>query len=367
MPNKSALIIIDSGFNEDVLARCQHVIGICDVYEWRTIEGDPSVDRETLRSFAWDPLKHGTLVLERLLECAPGAPLILVRAYGPDRRLIRTQWQNGQQSAPGWTEAYLWAVDLARKRGLTSVGNCSFGGFTHAMDGTGWESFQLGRAIGRGKPGHLLVAAAGPGDGRATHSSWLTAAGSSTAVELFQRQSSQYNFWVSDADPADWKLEIWQQATLLRTFQGIDVPPNIWNRRQQVTFYLDGYGDFRLVVSRRDTASGGRPVDARFDCWVVGGGGASFIDHVDATLIAEPACFPQVLSAGLRGGTYSPSQSLPGGKPDILVSGGGPISFRLPEVTAAAGRLLADEPSLDCDGARALLGKYPDLSLPAVD
>ena len=30
----------------------------------------------------------------------------------------------------GWTEAYLWAVELCRKLGIGSVANCSFGGLS---------------------------------------------------------------------------------------------------------------------------------------------------------------------------------------------------------------------------------------------
>jgi hypothetical protein len=107
------------------------------------------------------------------------------------------------------------------------------------------------------------------------------------------------------------------------------------------------------------TACGDSRCAQRFDVWV--NGGASFLDHVDATLVAEPAVFPHVIAAGLRSGSYAPDQMQPGSKPDVLVPGAGPISFRLPEVTAAVARLLMEsEAGLDVEQVRALLGKFPD-------
>ena len=357
--NKAAFIVIDSGFSRGSMLGASRVLGIRDLGEGRTVCGAPFVDAEELNRLAIDPVRHGSIVLERLRALDPDAPLVLIKAYGADLTLARTTWQGGRQVAEGWVEAYLWAVELCQKAGLPSVANGSFGGFTHGMDGTGWESFQLGRATGSGRSGHVLVAAAGPGDGRAVHASWLTEAGSATTLEVYQQESASYNLWAGAPGVHGWQLEVWQGGNLLRTFDGTAIAVNFWNNRQQLTFTLEGTGEFHFrLVRGGDTVSSAAP-ELRFDCWVVRGGGAFFLNHVDPTLVSEPAIFPQVLSAGLRNGCYSPAQCLPGGKPDILLEGGGPISFRLPEVTAAVGRLLTANPSLDVDGVRSLIGKYP--------
>jgi len=358
--NKAAFIVIDSGFSRESMSGAARVLGIRDLGEGRTVSGAPFLDAEELNRFANDPMKHGSIVLERLRALDRDAPLVLIRAHGPDQTMTRTAWEGGRQIADGWTEAYLWAVELCQKAGLPSVANCSFGGFTHAMDGTGWESFQLGRATGPGRSGHVLVAAAGPGDGRAVHASWVTESGSATTLEVYQKESTRYNLWAGSPGLNAWELEVWRGSDLLRRFHGSDIPVNFWNNRQQLTFTLEGAGEFRFRLIRGDVA-GGAASELRFDCWVVWGGGAYFLNHVDPTLISEPAVFPQVLSVGLRNGSYSPAQCLPGGKPDVLLEGGGPISFRLPEVTAAVAALLSANPGLDIDGVRSLIGKYTSL------
>jgi len=365
MPRWPALIVIDSGYSQTALERsAARVVGICDVYKWRTASGAPFVDAERLASFAGDPMNHGSIVLEKLATLAPEAPIVLVRAYGPDVKLIRTTWEEGRQAAPGWTEGYLWAVTLCKGLGLASVANCSFGGFTHAMDGTGWESFQLGQAIGSGKPGHALVAAAGPGDGRATHAAWVTLPGEQCRVEVLQKQTSSYNLWASGLARQDWLLEVWHGDRLLRSFAGQQVPLNFWNQRQQLTFSIEGSGEILLKLACPAISGHEESAGTRFDCWIEAGAGASFLNHVDPTLIAEPAVFPQVISVGLQSGSYAASQSWPDGKPDVLLPDGGVISFRLPEVTAAVATVLAGEPELDVDGVRARLGKYPRLPPP---
>jgi len=76
----------------------------------------------------------------------------------------------------------------------------------------------------------------------------------------------------------------------------------------------------------------------------------------------EPAALPSVIAVGLKAGNYSSAQRLPGHKPDVLIDGGGPISFRLPEVVGKVRRILEDNPNLDALQVKALLGKYPVLS-----
>ncbi|HMO23098.1 MAG TPA: hypothetical protein PKC98_19220, partial [Candidatus Melainabacteria bacterium] len=83
-------------------------------------------------------------------------PVVLVRAYTNEIRLRRTRFQDGKVVSPGWTAAYSWAVELCRERGYNTVTNCSFGGYTHAMDGSGWEAPSLRQWTGPGKPGHII-------------------------------------------------------------------------------------------------------------------------------------------------------------------------------------------------------------------
>jgi hypothetical protein len=149
----TAIIIIDSGFDAGSMKGAENVIGICDLNDCRTEVGAPFLSQAQLAAFANDPGRHGSIVLEQVRERMPDAPLILIRAIDPEQGLIRTGWSNGVQISPGWTEAYLWAVELATARGMRSVANCSFGGYMHALDGTGWESFQLSKVSGAGKPG----------------------------------------------------------------------------------------------------------------------------------------------------------------------------------------------------------------------
>lgn len=357
MPMSTALIVIDSGFSQEALAGATQVLGVCDLSQGKMEIGTPYVDEATLLAFADDPMRHGSIVLDKLRTYAPEAPLVLVKAYGTEDRLIRTGWQNGRPVSRGWTEAYLWAVELCDKHSLASVANCSFGGFTHAMDGTGWEAFQIGRVVGKGKTGHVLVAAAGPGDGRAGHASWVIGDQSRAVIEVYQKGTTQYNLWESSGSSIDWILRIFHGEHLVAVHHGKEIPSNFWNNKQQLTFAVAGEGLVTLVVTRGN--SDGKDKDSRFDCWVVNSGVASFMDHVDPTLICEPAIFPQVLSVGLRGGSYSSNQASPGGKPDVLVEGAGAISFRLPEVTAAVASLLDGDHRLGIDEVRLLMGKYP--------
>ncbi len=350
----AAIIVIDSGFSLQSLAGARNVLAYCDVFTGRTLFGDTPLSAAELSFLGGDDrLNHGSIVLESTVEMAAESPLILVRAFSPGGGLIRTRWHNGHRVARGWTEGYLWAVEHLQKLGLPSVANCSFGGFTHAMDGTGWESFQLGQVTGKGKPGHIVVAAAGPGDGRNMHASCRVSPGHSCSMGVEQADDTNYNFWVGSGAPADWVLEVRAGETLMYRFAGDQVPLNFWNNRQQLTFTVRADGPVSLVVSRSEARA---TEVSRFDCWI-NSDKARFVDHVDPTYIAEPAIFPQVLSAGLQSGSYSPEQNLPGGKPDVLLSGHGPISFRLPEVTARVAQLLAADPSLDVDAVRTKVAK----------
>lgn len=357
--NQCAVIVIDSGFHLDVLRRAQRIIGVYDLESGMQVEGTPEVEQSDIAAFAGDPINHGTLVLEKLLELVPEAAFILVRAVSKEQSFLRTEWNNeGNMSRPGWSEAYRWAVQLARKRGLSTVANCSFGGYYHAMDGTGWESFQLEHEAGEGKPGHIVVAAAGAGDLRGAHASWQQLPGQQLMININQYRDTRYNFWVGRGTRTDWRLRAWLNGEHVLEVNGEQVPPNLWNHRQQVNFGIEGTGRVQLSVQRGQECN----CCGNFDCWVVSPGSADFVDYIDQTLVAEPAVFPHVLSVGLRNRHYAPNQTLPGCKPDILLPGEGAVSFRTPEVTAAVTRLFINGlNTLDVNGVRALLGKYPDV------
>jgi hypothetical protein len=178
-----------------------------------------------------------------------------------------------------------------------------------------------------------VVAAAGPGDGRAAHASWQTAAGGSTTVQLFQQGICRYNLWTGAGAGDDWTLEVFSQNGLAARYTARDIPENFWNGRRQLTFSIEGNGVFHLRVKRHSAEPAAEAI--RFDCWTLTSESSAFHNYIDPVLIAEPAAFPQVISAGLTAGIYSPHQGIPGEKPDVLLDGPGPISFRLPEVTAA--------------------------------
>lgn len=370
--NEAAVIVIDSGFDQSSIAAvASRVMAICDLSksEATFATGSP-VAADVLSDFAGDPLNHGSVVLSKLAALLPDTPFILIRAFADDNRLARTVWSHdGKISAPGWTEAYRWAVQHCRALGLASVANCSFGGCVHAMDGTGWEAFQLGHEVGSGKAGHIVVAAAGPGDGRSSHASWLNLLREAVSVNVHQRQDTQYNFWESlptanACASGGWNLEVHRNGEFVFSLSSQNVSPNLWNGRRQQTFLVGGAGLVSLTLTRLpgDTACGDCTCAQRFDCWVTSDGSASFLDHVDPVLVAEPAVFEQVIAVGLRTGSYGPNQAQSGVKPDVLLPGGGPISFRAPELTAAIAMLLRNgHDDLDVDGIKVLLGKFPDL------
>ncbi|MBX9669585.1 MAG: hypothetical protein K2X93_18320, partial [Candidatus Obscuribacterales bacterium] len=294
------------------------------------------------------------------------------------------------------TEAYLTAVHICRSLGLASVANFSFGGYTHAADGTGWESYCLSTVTGPGKAGHIIVAGAGTGTGEAIHSSWRTEAGASTEVNAHQESTATYNFWCASdaASPQynDWLFEVFLDGEKVSEEFGANLIPNLWNNKKQITVTVEGAGDVRIRTTRfhssnckrasllqlpgeilgSDTKCGDlglapnhcakRPhltlvksnIDMyRFDCWIhQAQSDAKFLDHQDDMLVAEPAIFPQTLSVGLSKGQYSPDQNERGSKPDLLIEGDGPISFRLPEVAAQIAYLLAQDPTLDSETIR---------------
>jgi hypothetical protein len=388
------VIIIDTGFSRSSLQSARKIIAALDVDTCHVATGSPYLSWEQhadqLGIIARDDLNHGSLVLKSLLAADPDRPVILVRAYDEDVRLIRTTFAGGRQVKPGWVEAYRTAVAICRQRGFASVANLSFGGYTHAMDGSGWESHCLARETGAGMPGHIVLAGAGAGNGVAIHASWSTAPGTTMEVKAFQSGPTTYNLWcAADAgapEANDWLLEVFLNDRKVGQELASHVAPNLWNNRKQVTIHVPGAGQVRFCTSRffrSDagfggiasgfgggdsqqllTASGMRTakqvsnsassVDAlRFDCWVVQSDcDAMFLDHKDMMSIAEPAIFPHVIAVGLKSGEYAANQTEPGAKPDLLIDGKGPISFRLPEVAARVARMLDLDPALDVVAVR---------------
>ncbi len=357
---KAAVIIADTGFSADSLAGAKRVLGVYDLVNRRVVLGSPYVtDATDIGAFAGDPSRHGSLVLEKTLALDPDVPLVLIRSHNPEEGIIRTGWQDGKPAQDGWTEAYLWAVRLCQLHGLASVANFSFGRVFHAADGTGWDAFQFAKVVGAGKPGHVIVAAAGPGDGRACHAAFTACAPAPTEVQVQQDGATSYNFWTKVAsesdskmsDPQDdWILEVWRDGRLVMRQDGAFVPVNFWNGRKQLQFSLEGTGNVTLSVRLKN----GTSAERGFECWLATGD-ARFLNHVDDTYIVEPAAFPSVIAVGFKAGRYSPDQEKPGHKPDVLLDGGGAISFRLPEVVVKVARMLEADPSLDALQVKDLL------------
>lgn len=388
---KCAVIVIDTGFSLASIAKARHILATVDVSTGRSAAGEPFLDinreedRKLLEDFAGDPLNHGSLVLEALVAEAPELPVVLVRAYSDDVRLIRTGWSDGKISRPGWTEAYLAVVDFCKKRGYSTVTNCSFGGYTHAMDGTGWEAHCLRQVTGAGKPGHIVIAGAGAGTRRALHASWRTEPAAYTDVRAWQRQSTTYNFWCgaagSEPESSDWSLEVSLNGQEVAQYSSQHITANIWNQRKQLTFTVEGEGlvVFRVCRFSCDATDNGVEDGAigsgdtrgfsapstdvhRFDMWINHQDDAEFLDHVDETTIAEPAVFPEVIAAGLQSGSYAPNQADASAKPEILLPGEGPISFRLPSLVAMVARWLSLDPGLDVAAVKARLSSVPVLN-----
>jgi len=391
---KSAVIIIDTGFSPRSLQASRKILAAIDVASQRVVTGSDNSpyltwerDAGSLEAVAQDDLNHGSIVLDSLVAANPELPVVLVRAYDDSVKLVRTEFAGGKQVRPGWTEAYRAAVDICRKRGLASVANLSFGGYTHAMDGTGWESHVLAHDTGAGKAGHIILAGAGSGNGTAIHASWLTTPGMTEEVSAFQSCPTTYNLWcAADAgapESGDWLLEVFLNDRKVWQELATNVGPNLWNNRKQVNFHVPGAGKVRIRTSRffrSDAGFGGvasgfanrgtrqlfsanahaaprakvNKLDPlRFDCWILQKEcDAMFLDHKDGMSIAEPAIFPHVISVGLKSGEYAPDQNEPGAQPDLLLDGAGPISFRLPEVVAQVADLIGNDPSLDVVAVR---------------
>jgi hypothetical protein len=363
MKNETALIIIDTGFSQHAMATAKRIIAINDLSKPDSgiVVGDPYVSEKDLAAFAGDPIHHGTIVLERLMARLPDAPVILVKALDANKSFMRTQWgHDGGIARQGWSEGYRWAVALCRRLGMRSVTNCSFGAFIHASDGTGWEAHQVQQETGPGKPNHIVVVAAGPGDGRAQHASWKQLPG-----ETIVSSDTKYNLWSAREDGAHWLLTVRLNGHDLFTVDSRNVPPNMWNQRKQQTFHVRGSGRVQLAMQLRKSGTTDDGINEgalRFDVWVDGTMSASFLNRIDPTLISEPAIFAECIAVGLRRGVYAPDQRQLGAKPEVLLPGGEQISFRIPEVVAEVARMLRDsDADLDVDAVRARLGKYPDL------
>ncbi len=358
-----AFIVIDSGFSFEILKEAR-VIAAWDLTRGRKFESLDYLDDSDLAEFAGDPMGHGTIVLSRLLALEPAAKLILVKAFD-NRSVCLTQWDaSGKIARPGWSDAYVWAQQKAAARGMVSVANCSFGGYRHAMDGSGWEAHQLGSVIG---PGHVLVAAAGPGDGRAIHASLRLLASESKQIVAYQENNADYNLWFGLGDEQEsvaldsWKLEARLNGHLQFRADSSRVPANIWNGRRQLTFRIRGSGKLEITISRDSSGVSDWKADRktdnalRLDVWSEE---ARFANWISAELVGEPACFKNVIAVGLITSSYSPFQNMAACKPDLLLNGSDQVSFRIPEITVACGKLLESDHRLDSDSLIKLLGKF---------
>lgn len=355
MEEKTAVIIVDTGFSLESMQTAENILAVYDLSSGFTATGNPYLSQgEDLSRFSGDPLNHGSLVLKSLTSINPKLPLVLIRAYSDDVRLIRTEFNaEGVKNRLGWTDAYLLAVDFLKEKGYSSVANFSFGGYTHAMDGTGWEAHSLRQAVGPGKAGHVILAGAGSGSSRSIHASWCTAGGEHTKVRVSQKTATTYNLWEGlKADSVnrtgDWKLEVFRDGVLAGYYEGSKIPLNFWNNRRQLTFHVAGAGEVVFRLSSFDSAG----TERDFDCWINHQDDACFLDHEDPMLIAEPAIFPEVVAVGLEAGSYASDQETLSSKPEVLLSGNGPVSFRLPEVVAEVAAWLLEDPSLDSEGVK---------------
>lgn len=356
MHKSCAFIVIDSGFSQESMAGAD-VLAAWDLCSKRKFENEnASLTQKQVAEFAGDPMGHGSIVLERLLARRKDAQVILVKAFA-GRTVCRTKWRDGKISEPGWTEGYTWAAELAQSRGMVSVCNCSFGSFSHAMDGTGWEAHQLGRFTGAGKAGHVLVAAAGFGDARPVRGSFKLLPGLSKTFLADQDGDCEYNFWFGLGQPPTepgWALKAHLNGELVYAASSKQVPVNMWNGRQQLKFQIWGAGLASIEVCQEEGESSDEGL--KVDVWSEA---ARFRNWVSTELVGEPACFPSVLGVGLRASSYSPYQEMEGMKPDLLLPGSDQISFRLPEVVDLCASILEANPDYDVEQLRKRLGKYP--------
>ena len=364
MGGNCAFIVIDSGFEQEALHRAHRVVGVWDLTCDLRMESDYNLSRHELDRSAGDPMKHGSEVLHRMLALVPDAPVVLITAFHDDRHVYRTGWSDGNINRPGWTEAYLWAVNLCKRNQLASVANCSFGTLTHAMDGGGWESSQLAQVTGPGKSGHVMIAGIGVGDGRAGHASFLLQPGESKSFYAGQEKNSEYNLWLGLGENHNfhcgYHVDVYHNGHQILYTNSNDLPRNMWNYRAQLMVRTNGGGIVEIKISRWDDPRCDDDFCAmKVDCWTEDG---RFHNYIDPVLLYEPGIFPHVIGVGLRAQQYCPTQYDLSSKPDVMVPGPGLISFRLPEVAAAANVILSKDPTLDSDGVKKALGKYPDIS-----
>ncbi|HEY9774754.1 MAG TPA: hypothetical protein V6C81_13415 [Planktothrix sp.] len=332
-------IIVNTEFSAAAVKDAR-ILAVFDAVTQTSLSGDPFVDPEQLPHLEGgaDHL-HGSIILSRLRHLRPDAAFILIRAF-KDNKVIRTGWVDGKIVSLGWTEYWLEAVKLCQERHYLSVTNLSFGGYPHAGDGGGWEAFQLSQATGPGKPGHVVLAPAGDGEGKAVHASCLLAPGQERTIEVWQSQDADFNFWSFDTQ--QWELEVFHNGRPRQAFAGVALAKNVWNDKQQVNFSA-GPGGMTYLHVRRLPQDDGAP-EARFDCWV-NSGHARFHNHVDENLITEPAIFPHVIAVGLAGRRYG---SAVRSKPNIwLAAADEAASFRLVEADVLAGDALLAKPERD--------------------
>jgi hypothetical protein len=110
---------------------------------------------------------------------------------------------------------------------------------------------------------------------------------------------------------------------------------------------------FEFVIPETDSA----PLAC--DIWTIDDESSRFTteQYVNKNVVSEPAVFANVIATGLQGGAYALDQELLGRKPDILIEGDGPISFRTPEVTARVAQLMAANAKLTPAKATQIIGK----------
>lgn len=356
MNQTPVLIVVDSDFMADAIVDAPKVVAAIDVARGVRLVGKPFLSREQLEEFACGAQQHGSEIVRRMRRASveafgEEAPLALVRGADDNGDIIRTTWNgDGEIASAGWTEGYLDAVAVCSERGLTTVANFSFGGYSH-MGTRGWERHRLTSVTGAGRPGHIAVAAAGHGDGRAIHSSLVLNPGHDTTIDVLQPKDAEFNLWVRGG--TNWTLEVYRDGRLDQRHDGPSIQPNRpWSETdQELKFTVRGGGMTYLRLVAPDTTAG---TSMQVDCYIVSGE-ARFHNWVDAHCVAEPANLPEVISVGLVDGKYSAGQGNLDGKPDFLVRGDGPISFRIYEVVIEAARIMRQAPESDSDMVRAEL------------
>jgi len=363
----TAALIFDSGFSQEVLSKVRQIAGYFDLITGFYVLGDPFLSAEQRAQItparSQDPFNHGTVILNTFCEQLPDCPVYLARVVSPTNNVLRTVWHQGEIVQAGWTEAHLACVQHAIEHGMQTVGSFSWGGYESAMDDTGWERFQLGKVIGPGMKGHVVVAAAGEGTPKSAgglksrHASWTVSATEETTVRVFQATTAEYNLWANDAEDGrstdssrDWKLSIWRDGQFVQEHHARYLGDNLWNGKQQLSFAVVGRGNVEFRLTRWGQ---GRTA---FNCWIKDGA-ADFRDHQDPVEVIEPAVFSNVIAVGLNNVDYSPTQGQPGGKPEVILEDDQPhrmLSFHVPEVAIRAVSLLREN-AMDCHQLQVVL------------